>query len=446
MNQSVRIALRNVGRQKKRSLLLGGAVAFGFLVISLVNGFTGGILLTVKENFSYAFGGHLYFSGSVVSPLGSELSLIRDDRAALAAIAALGDTVASVHRRTRTTGTLYFGTRGVSQRVEGVDFSDEREFRSRLEINAGSLADLDQPGSLVLPAAAAAKLGVAIGESVIFKTATVTGQQNVGELRLVATTAGGGTLGISSGYTDQATLNGLIGLEPGEFQIINVFLKDVGDSAKALRTAYAALQAAGPVVSRDDTGSLHGRMGSMRAMMGMGGNRSVDSGERWTGTRFAVSGIEDLMAPLLTLVDTLDIISFGIFVLLLAIIMVGMLNSYRMVMIERTAEIGTMRAIGVQRRGIRDIFLVEAVSLTALGAAAGFLAALALMGLASLFNFGSETFFSLFLTQGHLRFFIDPAGTLRNFLILCAMSFAAVYLPARAASRLLPAQALRATY
>jgi putative ABC transport system permease protein len=223
-------------------------------------------------------------------------------------------------------------------------------------------------------------------------------------------------------------------------------LKDVGDSAAALKTAYATLQAAGPVVSRDDTGSLAGRMGSMRAMMGMGGNRSVDTGERWTGTRFAVSGIEDLMAPLLTLVDTLDIISFGIFVLLLAIIMVGMLNSYRMVMIERTAEIGTMRAIGVQRRGIRDIFLVEAVSLTALGAAAGFLAALALMGLASLFNFGSETFFSLFLTQGHLRFFIDPAGTLRNFLILCAMSFAAVYLPARAASRLLPAQALRATY
>ena len=49
------------------------------------------------------------------------------------------------------------------------------------------------------------------------------------------------------------------------------------------------------------------------------------------------------------------------FVVILIIITVGIINSYRMVMMERTAEIGTMRAMGVQREGVRNIFLWEAL-------------------------------------------------------------------------------------
>ena len=34
---SLRIAFRNLSRQKKRSFLLGGAIAFGIMIITLVN-------------------------------------------------------------------------------------------------------------------------------------------------------------------------------------------------------------------------------------------------------------------------------------------------------------------------------------------------------------------------------------------------------------------------
>ena len=445
MNQSIRIAVRNVSRQKKRSFLLGGAVAFGFLIITLVNGFTAGLVSTVKENFSYAFGGHLYFSGSVVSDRGSEIALIGDDSAAVAAIAALGDRAASVHRRSRGSGTLYFGTKQESQRIEGVDFADESGFREKLEISAGSLADLDRKGALVLPDDTARKLGVEIGEALIFKVSTVTGQLNVGEFVLIATTAGGG-LGIGSGYTEKAALNSLIGLEPDGFQTINVYLKDVRKSASAADAAYAELARRGPVAERVVGGDEGSHMSQMRRMIGMGGLNSVDSADRWGGTRFALTTIEDMMSPILSLVATLNAVSFGVFIVLLAIIMVGILNSYRMVMIERTAEIGTMRAIGVHKEGIRDIFLWESLTVTALGAASGFLLAILIVGVVSLIDFGSDGFFSLFLAKGRLAFILAPAGTFKNFLILCLMSLAAVYMPARAASRLEPAQALRATY
>ena len=52
--QIMLIAFRNVVRQLKRSLLLGGAVAFGFFIFTLINGFTGGLINTVEVNVADA--------------------------------------------------------------------------------------------------------------------------------------------------------------------------------------------------------------------------------------------------------------------------------------------------------------------------------------------------------------------------------------------------------
>ncbi|MFH2116070.1 MAG: FtsX-like permease family protein, partial [Spirochaetota bacterium] len=115
-------------------------------------------------------------------------------------------------------------------------------------------------------------------------------------------------------------------------------------------------------------------------------------------------------------------------------------------LLERTAEIGTMRAIGVQKWGIRDIFLWEAFITSAVGALAGFAVALVIASLLSVFDLGGSGLFSLFLADGRLAFRAAPLDTVRNFAIICLMSLAAAYLPARAASSLEPAAALRATY
>ncbi|GAB1481873.1 FtsX-like permease family protein [Treponema sp.] len=446
MYQALRIAVRNVARQKKRSILLGSAVAFGFLIITLMNGFTSGLIATVKENFSHAFGGHLYFSGSIISDRGSELALIQDQGAALSAIAALGDRVESVYRRSRGSGILYFGSKQEAQRIEGVDFADERKFSEQLDISSGSLADLSKPGALVLPEDTVKKLGVALGEMLIFKVSTISGQQNVGEFVLVATTKSGLSMGGSSAYADKETLNALIGLSPEQFQTINVYLKDINKSGVASKIAYAELKRNGPVETKDvkEDGASH--LNSMRRMMGGGALKSIAVNEQWEGTKFTLTTIEDMMAPLLSLVATLNMVSFGVFIVLLVIIMVGILNSYRMVMIERTQEIGTMRALGMQKNGIRNIFLWEALSITIAGAFSGFLLALAIMGLSSLINLSGASFFSFFLSKGHLVFKVPPLDSLKNFLILSLMSLAAVYLPARTASRLKPAEALRSSY
>ncbi len=444
MFQSFRIAVRNITRQKKRSILLGGAVAFGFLVITLVNGFTSGVVATTKANFSDLFGGHIYITGSMVSDLGSEISVISDDAAA-EAVTSMGERVKAVHYRSSARGTLFFGTREHSQKIDGVDFSDETDFRAGIDITTGSLADLDKPGVLILPEKSAEKLGVEIGDTVIFKALTITGQQNVTELTLIATTPSGGILPVDSAYTGKATLNALLGIEAGAFQRINVYLTDVEDTAAMTDELYSAVSAAASVEPRDGE-SRGGQMEMMKRMMGMGSLKSVSKADSWSGTKYAFSTIEDLMQPVLSLVSILDMISFGVFLVLLLIIGVGILNSYRMVMIERTAEIGTMRAIGVQKSGIREIFIVEAVSVSALGALTGFFLALTISAVLSVFDFGSTGFLSIFLAKGHFNFDVSLTEGVKNFLIICLMSLGAVYLPARTAANLEPAEALRATY
>jgi putative ABC transport system permease protein len=68
---------------------------------------------------------------------------------------------------------------------------------------------------------------------------------------------------------------------------------------------------------------------------------------------------------------------FGfIAVLIAAIVLFTVGNTMTMAVVERTTEIGTLRAIGLRRRGIRRLFVREGLLLGAIGALAGLLAAL----------------------------------------------------------------------
>ena len=59
----LRIAVRNLNRQKKRSILLGVAIAFGFMIITLVNAFAAGFVVNIRENVSQLIAGHLFITG-----------------------------------------------------------------------------------------------------------------------------------------------------------------------------------------------------------------------------------------------------------------------------------------------------------------------------------------------------------------------------------------------
>ena len=78
----------------------------------------------------------------------------------------------------------------------------------------------------------------------------MTGQQNVGEFRVVAIIEDTGSFGLSSAYTSLAYLNSLIGLEPWEYQVFSIFLTDMREIEAVAGEIYQALVDVGALVER----------------------------------------------------------------------------------------------------------------------------------------------------------------------------------------------------
>ncbi|UCH24919.1 MAG: ABC transporter permease [Trueperaceae bacterium] len=441
--QLAKIALRNTTRQLKRTLLLGGAIAFGFFVFTVLNGFTGGLIETVQFNFASALGGHIYISGTEVSELGSEISVIGDTEAVLGALGTIDQLIASYNTRSSANTSIIFGAREENQRLIGADFGQEDKVLGAMNFVEGTPeAFLERPDGLLLPQDVIEKLGLEIGESVIVKTNTISGQQNVADLVVVGSLnpqdAG---FGITLGFAHIEALNTLLDMEPNEFQTLNIYLDDLALLPAATGTLYRELKNVATVEPR--TGGSRGP--NFARAFGLGRVNRVAEDERWQGTKFSVTNLEDRMEGVMSMIGVMENISLIIFLVILVIIMVGVMNSYRMVMIERTVEIGTMRAMGVQRSGIRSVFIWEAFFIALGGALAGLVAAFAVMAGLELFDFSSSSW-SFFLKQGHIQFGVGFFDTVVNMALLCVMSIASVYLPARSAAQLRPAEALRASF
>jgi putative ABC transport system permease protein len=453
MITTLRIAFRNTRRQRKRSFLLSGAIAFGIVVITLVNAFTAGMIENIKANFVYLFGGHVFITGTELSPSGRVISLIGDDALVKEALALVEGSYSHVNRRSQTVVEFIFGSKTNTFTLEGVDWESETQLPTRLQVLAGSLDNLQDPQALVLPEQAADKLGVVVGETVLARLETVSGQLNIGEFQVVAIVKDQTNFGISSSYGSIVYLNELLGLPPDGYQTLQVFLRDINTMDQVSDILYEHFANHAEVNRRlnlnfeartEDEREDYVREQREAIAALLGGYTELE--EPWQGTKFAVTTLNDIMSPVVSMIDVLSMVALVVFIILLIITMVGITNTFRMILIERTQEIGTMRAFGMQRGGVRNIFLLEAVIIGLMGVAAGFVAAGVIMLVLSSVTFTEVSVLQFFLKNGHFMFKIALSDILTNIAILLIMTLIAAWMPARAAAKLPPAEALRAAY
>ena len=126
-----------------------------------------------------------------------------------------------------------------------------------------------------------------------------------------------------------------------------------------------------------------------------------------------------------------------------AIVLFTVGNTMSMAVMERTTEIGTLRAIGLRRSGIRRLFVCEALLLGLIGALAGLVAAL---GLAWVINHSGMTWLPpgqvdpvplTVRVWGETRLMLGTGATLALVAVLSA------WWPARRAGRMVIVDALR---
>ena len=441
---TLKMAIRNILRQKKRTILLGGAIAFGVMIITLVGSLTSGLAVNANQTFTNLLGGHIYVTGSEVSPSGREVTVVRDAAALDEALLSIEDQIDEIHFRSQAGGEMIFGSATEQIQLSGVDWASETTLRANLDLTQGDIADVELADTIIVPDPVMEELGVVLGESVLVRLTSITGQQTVGDFVIRGTVADAGSFGLASGYVSRSYLNGIIGMTEDQYQRVNIGLVDttVVDQVAQILESELILLGKLEVAEEEAEGGPQSIM-----MGGMGFGFQVDEEDRWEGTRFSITTINDTMEPVLTIVNLLDQVALWLFVVLLAITMVGLLNTFRMILIERTREIGTIRAVGMQRKEVRNMFLYEALTLAVIGAAAGMILSIALGAIAGSIPFGTgNPAFSVFLDGGTLAFPFNPGNVIVTLVILTAGTLFSAYLPARQAARMRPADALRTSY
>jgi putative ABC transport system permease protein len=144
---------------------------------------------------------------------------------------------------------------------------------------------------------------------------------------------------------------------------------------------------------------------------------------------FTVRSSNQLVATAQNFSQTLTLLLVGIAAISLIVGGIGIMNIMLVSVTERTREIGIRMAIGARRRDIRDQFLIEALTLSALGGALGIIVGLVL-GYALTHSF-------------KVAFTINPGPILLAFGVAAIVGVIFGFYPAVRASRLDPIEALR---
>jgi hypothetical protein len=171
--------------------------------------------------------------------------------------------------------------------------------------------------------------------------------------------------------------------------------------------------------------------------------RELGKGQ-WHSTVIDVGTMYETAEQILKLQGVLNLITLAAVLVLFFIILIGVINTLRMTIRERTREIGTIRAIGMQRADVRNTFILETLLLAFFASVAGvLLALLAMAGLSHITMHLQDNPMGMFLVNSHLYFQPTLGSVLGNMLLIMVLAGVTAYFPAQRAAQLSPAAALR---
>ena len=160
-------------------------------------------------------------------------------------------------------------------------------------------------------------------------------------------------------------------------------------------------------------------------------------------SKVKVSTMYETASQILKIEFALKVITWVVVSILFFIILIGVVNTLRMTVKERTREIGTLRAIGMQARDVKNSFILESIYLTVLACIGG-----AIIGWIISFGLGQITFegsnpLSFVLKEKKIFFKFSFLETLIQGMILVVITIITAYFPSRKASKIKPSEALR---
>ena len=480
------MALRNTLRQPRRTLLLGGAIAFGVIIICLSSGFTTGMETAVQNNVTLFSAGHLLVNGITASESGRMQNRVSDPTLIGKTGEILPEAV-SVSPTAQVQATVVFGSREQQLRVRGIDWASDKLFSQNLILTQGDWSGARSERSILLGAQSARRFGLGLGDSVFVRMSTVSGQQNATEYKLGAVYDDTAAGGMTTAFVPLADILSDLNMKEGQYQSLAIFLADASQAEAAAKRLTQGLKDAGFTVMAaasaarasqgggNDSGGARAMGGAFAAGAagtgarpgagagigaGPGAGAEIGAGPGAGGfgqpgqgarnlpagsTFYRISTITEMSGQMGAVLGSVRWIGATIFVIMLLLTAAGITNTYRMVLMERTAEIGMLRCIGFRRADIFRIFIYEAGMIAVAGSLAGILVSMPVGLLVHLIPFNPSGSLGSALSSGRLIF--SPTLLSLAFVSIAVMlaSIIAVSGPARRAAHLLPVEALRKT-
>ncbi len=440
----LKLALRNLTRNKRRNIILGIAIAFGFFVVTAIDGLASGAVSNLENQITQLVGGTVLVVGyektqdPEVEDKWNLVPIIRDHDYLIQKVKDLGIKYDSLSHYTRSSGQIIFNGKNVITATYGRDFEADKDFVDSLQIVSGSLENLKDPNVMIVSKGLADSLKAEVGDTILYKTSTIYGQLEVGEFTIGLITKDSNFLTGMWSYVNIETLNSLIGIPYGGYNYLSLYLRNKKLQTRVALAIEDSVRADG--VPTSDL-RLARRTNPTNPERGLD-KQFIGDSNLWEGTKYGVETLDDGVPALKSAMNIVHTVTTIILLVILLIVMVGVSNTYRMVLYERIREIGTMRALGMTGKDTGRVFTAEAVTLCILGALAGLVLGIIVMLLLSTIHIQNESV-QMFLRKGHMSISLSPAAILIQYILMVILTSMAVHGTAKKAARMTPAQALR---
>ena len=425
-----KLALKTLLYNKKQYVSLFTVCTVGSAIMLMVVFSTDGMLKSIRDKSLIYYGGDLVFRGGFNSTSG-----IPDVDGKISTLASMVDKEAEIYRRIdcdATSSTLIF--EGVETRLwqfRGVDFNSERNLLSGLNITSGGIEELPGRNGILISEFLADKLSAKVGDSLTIQTSTDDGYTNTGDAIIEGVFCDSSVFGTYTAYVDIEALETLVDRGRGYVNRISAYFpgrdfgkKDIVSLQKKLEAAYNMF----PLT--DDKEDFR------------------DAIHDWNSADGELYGLIPLDANIKDLqfiIDALKAVVDLIILILLVIIGVGMGSTYRIIVIKRTTEIGTFRALGMKHLGVRMVFMTESFYLLVLGFFCGLILALLGTWALSCVNMSFVSAFEIFLTKSHLVPSINILKSISLFLIVIVTTISTTLFTIRNVVHISPVGALATT-
>lgn len=431
------IALRNILQRRVRSLMLAVSIIAVSVIFSLLLSLVNGVQNTMISNGTALLTGHLNIAGFYKISQSSANPMVTKYPPLMAYAKEKIPEAEMVIDRVKAYGKLISDTDSVMIPMWGVNMDQEANILGRLEIeeakdpnHVGDISKLAESGTIALFQVHAKKLKVVVGDMLTVSLPTYRNMNNTKDVKVVAILKDVGMMSQFTAYLNAKDVRELYQSKPDSTGQVMIYLKDLSTLGVVEARMRKELSDMGYLLMDKEANPFWMKFDRV-------------AGESWTGQKIDLTTWEDETSFLKWVVSLLGALTFILTIVLSIIIVMGLINALWMSVKERTTEIGTLRAIGMQKSKVLWMFMLESLILSVSSTAAGLFVAAMISGALNAAAIPIESdAFKMFLMANNVSFDFGGAQALTTFISLVTFFTLGSLIPAIQAAKLSPIVAI----